>query len=65
MTDPQNPKRGGGSFISLGALIGLGGAVGIVVGAIVGNVALGLVCGAALGTVVGAIIESNRRRPKP
>jgi hypothetical protein len=47
--------------MSLGALIGIGAGLGIVVGALIGEPALCLICGAGLGTVSGAVLETMRR----
>lgn len=49
-------------YWGMGTAIGLCAALGVILGALAGNVALWLVIGAALGVVVGAVSSVNRRK---
>lgn len=49
-------------YIGMGTVIGFCSAVGILLGAILGNLIIWLLCGAAIGVVIGAIVEMNRKK---
>lgn len=57
----ENKKRGISEYWSLGTAIGACAAIGVVVGAILNNVAMWLIIGAGIGVVLGAIGESRKR----
>lgn len=47
-------------FWSMGTAIGLCGAIGVVVGALMDNVTLWLCIGAGVGVVLGAVTQKNK-----
>lgn len=49
---------------NMGTAIGLGAAVGIVLGALLNNIALGLSLGAGIGVVLGAITQAYKKKEK-
>jgi uncharacterized membrane protein len=59
---PQPPHRAPQGYVSMGALIGFGAALGLIFGLALDNLVLGMIIGAALGTVAGAVFESYRKR---
>jgi hypothetical protein len=56
----QRRPRANQPTIVLGSLIGIGAGLGLVVGILLGNLALGMTFGAGLGTMVGAVLETRR-----
>jgi hypothetical protein len=56
----QRRPRANSPTIVLGSLIGIGAGLGLVVGILLGDLALGMTFGAGLGTVVGAVLETRR-----
>lgn len=62
--DKQNESRKISDFLGMGTLIGFGAAIGVLLGAIMGNIWLWLSGGAAIGVVVGAIVETAKRKKR-
>jgi|GEM_PF-1452316 len=48
-------------YLSMGTMIGLGTALGLLVGMWMDNLILGMLMGSSAGVVIGAIVEQNRR----
>jgi hypothetical protein len=48
-------------FVSFGSCIGMCAAVGVVLGAMLGNVSLWLSAGAGVGVVLGAVVETQKK----
>jgi uncharacterized membrane protein len=65
MNDKATNMTGKGRtpVLGMGALIGIGAGLGMVIGIFFNNLVLGLTIGAALGTVTGAVVESRRQKP--
>jgi len=59
---PEPPRQTPAAFVGMGALIGIGAAIGLIFGLMLDNLVWGLIVGAAIGTVAGAVLETNRRR---
>jgi len=59
---PEPPRQTPAAFVSMGALIGIGAALGLIFGLMLDYLVWGLIIGAAIGTVAGAVVEANRRR---
>ncbi len=49
-------------YIGMGTVIGFCSAIGILLGAILGNLIIWLLGGAAIGVVIGAIVEMRRKK---
>lgn len=58
----RSNKRTPAQFWGMGTAIGLCAAIGVVLGALLNNVALWLAIGAGLGVVLGAITEANKKK---
>lgn len=48
-------------YWNMGTAIGLCGAIGIVLGAILNNIVLWLSIGAGLGVILGAVTQTNKK----
>ncbi|MGI6151402.1 MAG: hypothetical protein ACOYIR_05575 [Christensenellales bacterium] len=55
-------KRGISEYLTMGVVIGLFAAAGIMLGILLSNLLLWLLVGAGVGVVVGAVAEMFRRR---
>lgn len=58
-TNKRNMKMA--DFFRMGTSIGICAAIGVVLGAIMGNLVYWMLGGAAIGVVLGAIIELHRK----
>lgn len=59
MTDPERPKRGGGSLVGIGAVLGVG--IGAAIGTAIDSLGTGIWIGAVIGVGLGMLGEYFRR----
>ena len=58
----EQKKRKLSDFIGIGTIIGFCAAIGVLLGAILGDIWIWLSGGAAIGVVIGAVVEAAKRK---